>query len=144
MSSFESEVTKTSCNDTEIFNILSDLRNLEHVKSRIPDGKISNLTFDRDTCHFTVSPFGTFGVKVIEREPNKTIKFGSDNSPIDFNFWVQLKQVAENDTRIKLTMKTEMNFLIKSVVEPMIQPILNKMANALASLPYKNYQNKLK
>ncbi len=142
MSTFESEVTRANCNDEEIFNVLSDMRSLEYIKHKIPADKVSDLSYDKDSCRFSISPFGSMGVKIIGREPNKTIKFTSDQSMVGFDFWIQLKQVAENDTRIKLTIKAELNFIIKSMVEPMIQPMLNKLANALASLPYKNYQNK--
>ncbi|MBP5420943.1 MAG: SRPBCC family protein [Paludibacteraceae bacterium] len=143
MSTFESEVTKAACNDFEIFNVLSDMRNVEHIKAKIPQDKVSNLIYDCDSCHFSINPIGNMGVRIIDREPNKTIKFTSDQSMIGFDFWIQLKQVAENDTRIKLTIKADLNFIVKSMVEPMIQPILNKLANALANLPYKNYQNKI-
>ncbi|MBO4531106.1 MAG: SRPBCC family protein [Paludibacteraceae bacterium] len=144
MSTFESEITKAACNDEEIFNVLSDLRNIEYIKDRIPTDKVSDLTYDRDTCRFSINPMGNMGIKIIDREPNKTIKFTSDQSMIGFDFWIQLKQLAENDTRIKLTIKADLNFIIKSMVEPMIQPILNKLANALAALPYKNYQKNIK
>mgnify|MGYP003308766105 FL=1 len=140
MSTFESEITKAACNDVEIFNVLSDMRNIEYLKHRIPEDKVSNLVYDKDSCHFSINPIGNMGVKIIDREPNKTIKFTSDQSMVGFDFWIQLKQVAENDTRIKLTVKADLNFIIKSMVEPMIQPILNKLANAIATLPYKNYQ----
>ncbi len=140
MSTFESEIAKAACNDEEIFRVLSDLRNIERVKHKLPADKVTDLTFDKDSCQFTLSPLGRMGVKVVDREPNKTIKFGSDQSPIGFDFWIQLKQVGENDTRMKLTIKSEMNFLVKQMVEPMIQPMLNKLVNALANLQYKNFQ----
>lgn len=138
MSTFESEITKANCNDVDAFRILSDLRCIERVKDRIPADKIQDLTYDADSCHFTISPIGQIGIRITDREPNKTIKFGSEQSPLGFDFWIQLKQVAENDTRIKLTLKAELNFAIKMMVEPMITPMLNKLANALASLDYKN------
>lgn len=142
MSTFESDIVKASCDSEAIFKVLSDLRNIELIKDKVPTDKISDLKFTQDTCHFNVNPFGTMGLKIVNREPNKTVKFGSDNSPIGFDFWIQLKEVGENDTRIKLTMKSEMNFIVKQMVEPMIQPMLNKMANMLAMLPYKEIKNK--
>ena len=75
-------------------------------------------------------------LRIIEREPNKTIKFGSDQSPIAFNLWIQLKSVAEDDTRIKVTLKAEINMMIKMMVEKPIKEMLNKMAEMLAALPY--------
>ena len=55
---------------------------------------------------------------------------------MSFNLWVQLKSVGENDTRIKVTLKAEINMMIKMMVEKPIKEMLNKMAEMLASLPY--------
>ena len=137
MSTFESEITKANCSDADAFRVLSDLRCIDRVKHRIPQDKIQDLTYDADSCSFSLSPIGKIGIRIVDREPNKTIKFGSEQSPMGFDFWIQLKQVSENDTRIKLTMKAELNFIIKAMVEPMITPMLNKLANALAALDYK-------
>jgi hypothetical protein len=33
-----------------------------------------------------------------------------------------------------------MNFMIKQLIEPMVEPMLGKLARALASFPYEKYQ----
>jgi hypothetical protein len=140
MSTFESEVVKASCSDEDIFRFISDLRNLEFAKHKVPADKISDLSFDKDSCHFNISMLGKVGLKVVDRDPYKTVKYGSDNSPVGFDLWIQLKKISENDTRIKVTMKAEMNFMIKQLIEPMVEPMLGKLARALASFPYEKYQ----
>lgn len=136
MDTYESEVKKINYNAEDVYALVSDLSNLESFKGKIPANKISNLYFDADTCSFSMSPFGELGVKVVEREPNKTVKYASHHSPIDFNLWLQLKQVDTNDTRMKLTFKAELNPIVKMMVSSQIQPLLNKLADALAVLPY--------
>lgn len=134
----ESIITKSSFSDEKIFSILSDLNNLERVKDRLPQDKVKSMTFDRDTCTFETAgaPIGPVSIKIIEREPNKTIKFGSDQSPISFNLWIQLKSVSENDTRMKLTVKADINMMIKMMVEKPLKQALDKAAEMLAMLPY--------
>ncbi len=138
MTTIESDITKSPYSDEKIFSILSDLNNLERVKDRIPQDKVKNMTFDRDTFSFEVAdaPIGPISIRIIEREPNKTIKFGSDQSPIAFNLWIQLKSVGENDTRMKLTIKADINMMIKMMVEKPLKQGLDKAAEMLASIPY--------
>ena len=58
MAEFVSEIKQISQNDDCIFEMLSDLSNLEKVKDRIPQDKIKDFEFDKDSCSFSVSPVG--------------------------------------------------------------------------------------
>ncbi len=136
MTEFVSEVKTIPCNEDRIFCMLSDLSNLEKVKDRIPNDKIKDFEFDTDSCSFTVSPVGKITFQIVEREPNKTIKFSTTNSPVPLLLWIQLKQVEENDTRMKLTIHAELNPFIKPMVSKPLQEAIDKIANALVSLPY--------
>lgn len=138
MTTIESIITKSNYNDEKIFSILSDLSNLERVKDKLPEDKVKNMTFDRDSCSFEIAgaPLGPVTIKIIEREPNKTIKFGSDQSPIPFNLWIQLKSTGESETCMKLTIKAEINMMIKMMVEKPLKEGLDKAVKMLASLPY--------
>ena len=137
MTEFVSEIKTIPHNEADVFNMLSDLSNLERMKDKIPQEKISDFTFDKDSCSFSVSPVGKVKFSIIEREPNETIKFKADGSPIDVTMWIQLKQVDENDTRMKLTIKAELNPFIKPMVSKPIQEGINKVADVLAAIPYK-------
>lgn len=136
MTEFVSEVKAIPHNEDRIFNMLSDLSNLEKVKDRIPQDKIQDFEFDTDSCSFTIAPVGKITFQIVEREPYKTIKFTTTNSPIPLFLWIQLKQVEENDTRMKMTIKAELNPFIKPMVSKPLQDALDKISTALASLPY--------
>jgi len=137
MTEFVSEIKTIPYNEIDIFEMLSDLSNLERMKDKIPQEKISDFTFDKDSCSFSVNPVGKIKFSIIEREPNKTIKFKADESPIDVTMWIQLKQADENDTKMKLTIKAELNPFIKPMVSKPIQEGINKVADVLAAIPYK-------
>jgi len=139
MTTFESEIKKAECNDSEIFGLLSDLNNIEKIKDKIPQDKITDLVFDADSCRFTVEMVGQIGLRIVEREPFKTIKFSADQSPIDFNLWIQLKQVEEDDTRIKVTVKADLSPMIKMVVAKPMETFVDKLAEILSQLPYRQY-----
>lgn len=136
MTDFESEVKTIPYNDDRIFTMLSDLTNLERVKDRIPQDKIKDFEFDTDSCSLTVDPVGKITFQIVEREPNKTIKFATTNSPVPLTLWIQLKQVAEADTKMKMTVRAELNPFIKGMVSKPLQEAVDKLSAAIAVLPY--------
>ena len=136
MTEFVSEVKTIPHDEDRIFTMLSDLSNLERIKDRIPQDKIKDFEFDSDSCSFTVAPVGKITFKIVEREPNNTIKSETTNSPVPLFLWIQLKQAAEGDTKMKMTIKAELNPFIKPMVSKPLQDALDKIAVVIASLPY--------
>ncbi|WP_080905986.1 SRPBCC family protein [Parabacteroides sp. Marseille-P3160] len=136
MTEFVSEVKTISHNDGVIFSLLSDLSNLEKIKDKIPQDKISDFSFDTDSCTLEVAPAGKITFRIVEREPNKTIKFATTDSPVPLFLWIQLKPVGENDTKLRLTVHAELNPFIKPMVSKPLQDALDKMSALIASLPY--------
>lgn len=136
MTEFVSGTKTIPYNDDRIFAMLSDLSNLERVRDRIPEDKIKDFTFDSDSCSLRVDPVGLITFQIIEREPNKTIKFTTTNSPVPLFLWIQLKQVEENDTRLRLTVHADISPFIKPMISKPLQDGLEKIADMLALLPY--------
>ena len=136
MTDFTSGVKTIPHNDDKVFAMLSDMSNLERVKDRIPQDKIKDFTFDTDTCSFTVDPVGSIQFQIIEREPNKTIKFSTTNSPVPLLMWIQLKQVDESDTKLKMTVRADLNPFIKPMVSKPLQDAIEKISEIIANLPY--------
>jgi carbon monoxide dehydrogenase subunit G len=136
MSDFTSEIKTIPHNEDKVFDMLSDLSNLERVRDRIPQDKIRDFTFDRDTCSLAIDPVGSIQFKIIEREPNKTIKFSTTNSPVQLTMWVQLKQVAERDTKMKMTVRADLNPFIKPMVSKPLQEAIDRISELIAQLPY--------
>ncbi len=136
MTEFVSDIKSIPYNDDRIFQMLSDLSNLEKVKDKIPQDKVKEFTFDTDSCSFAVDSVGTITFQIVDREPNKTIKFTTTNSPVPLHMWIQLKQVADNNTRMKLTVRADLNPFIKPMVSKPLEDAVEKISTVLASLPY--------
>ena len=133
MTTYESDIKTISSDEEVVFGILSDLNNLRKYQEHIPlTDKVKNLQFDTDSCSFVVDVFGKVGFRIVEREPFKTIKLTSENAPFEINVWIQLKGVAENDTKLKLTMKAELPTMIKMMVDKKLQQGINEIAEILA------------
>lgn len=139
MTTYESNIKTISSSEEVVFNLFNDLTqfqnfsavNLENIQGA---DKLKDIQFEKDTITFQVSGFGKVGLKVIDREPNKTIKFEGINMPVSANVWIQFKEVAANDTKMKLTMKAEIPPMIKMMVGGKLQEGVNMMAEVIAKL----------
>ncbi len=136
MAKFESSVRQIPYPQQAVYNMLSDLTNIERVKDRVPEDKLKDLSFDKDSISISVPPVGAVSMRIIEREEPKTIKFESANSPMPFNFWIQLLPVSETESKMRLTIKADIPFMLKGMVTKPLQEGIEKIAEALAMIPY--------
>ena len=136
MAKFESSVKQIPYPQQTVYNMLSDLTNIERVKDRVPEDKLKDLSFDKDSISISVPPVGAVSMRIIEREEPKTIKFESANSPMPFNFWIQLLPVNETESKMRLTSKADIPFMLKGMVTKPLQEGIEKIAEALAMIPY--------
>ena len=135
-SKFESSVKQVPYPQQAVYNNISDLRNLEKVRDRVPADKVKDFSFDQDTLSINVAPVGELTLRICDREEPKCVKFETVQSPVPFNVWVQVLPVDENSSKMKVTVKAELNPFIKSMVEKPLQEGVEKIADALAMVPY--------
>ena len=136
MTEFISEIKTIPYGNRIVYETLSDLKNLEKVKNRIPSDKIEEFAFDTDSCSFSIKPVGKIRFSIVDRELPKTIKFSSDRSPVDVNMWIQLKETGERETKMKLTVRADLNPFLKPMLSKPLQEGINQIADILASIPY--------
>ena len=137
MSKFESSIRQIEYPQQIVFQGLSNLDNLSKVQDRIPEDKAKDLSFDNDSVSINVPPVGKITLRIVEREEPKTIKFETVESPLPFNFWIQLLPVTETSCKMKLTIKAELNPFIKAMVSSHLQDGIEKIADVLQMIKYK-------
>lgn len=136
---YESKIGQIAANDAAVFTVLSNLENINHFRDVIPQDKIQDLEISSDRIRFKVEGLGQkIAIAILEREEYKTIKFGAENLPIPFNIWIQLKQVAEFDTRIRITVKTDMPAMFRMMFDKKMQQGLDQAVDMLCQVPYNN------
>ena len=54
MTTFESSIRQIQFPQQKVYDMLSNLENIERVKNRIPEDKIKDLTFDNDSISISV------------------------------------------------------------------------------------------
>lgn len=96
--------------------------------------KVEEWSATEDTCSFKVKGF-TVALRIVERVENKHIKIAGDDGvgiPVDFSFWIQLHEVSECDTRIRMVLHAELNMMMRMMVGSKIQGGLDKAVEGLA------------
>jgi len=136
MTEFISDIKTIPYGNRIVYETLSDLNNLEKLKDRVPSDKIEDFTFDSDSCSFKVQPVGKIRFCIVEREPLKTVKLIADQSPVEVTMWIQLKETGEQETKMKLTIKADLNPFLKPMIFKPLQEGINKIADMLANIPY--------
>ncbi|MCC8146892.1 MAG: SRPBCC family protein [Bacteroidales bacterium] len=133
---FASEIKTLPYKQEKIYEVLSNMDNLERVKDKISNDKIQDFTFDQDSCSFSVNPVGNVRFSIIERDPIKTIKLKADQAPFDVIMWIQLLSSSDEETKMKLTVKAELNPFLKPMLSKPLQDGVNKIADFLSNIPY--------
>ena len=136
MTEFTSEIQTIPHNNRIVYETLSDLNNLDKFKSRIPSDKVEDFAFDSNSCSFSIQPVGKVKFSIIDREPPKTIKFASEQSPVAVNIWIQLKETGEQETKLKLTVRADLNPILEAMLSKTLREGVNKIAATLAAIPY--------
>ena len=134
---YESKIYSTKNSAHTVYSVLSNLENLNRVKDLIPKDKVQELEIHHDYIRIKVDGLGQkITIKIVDSIPDDTIKFEFDNIPLQLNFWVQLKQVNEEDTRMKLTIKADIPMMLKMMLDKKIQDGLEQAAQMLSTFPY--------
>lgn len=135
MATFESSIRQIDYPQERVYALLSDMNNIDKVKDRIPEDKANGLTFDANSIGIN-TPMGAVKLVIVEHEAPKCIKFETAESPLPFNFWIQILPVSETTSKMKLTIKAELNPFIKGMVSKPLTEGIEKIADALQAIHY--------
>jgi len=125
----ESKIGKLNRGSEEVYQFLSDFNNFTAI---IPTDKVQNWQASTDKCSFSVENAGEIGLEIIEREPFNLVKIKADDKvPYKFFFWIQLKEIEQKDTRIKLTIKAKLNPIVKSAAKGPLQTFVDTLVDQL-------------
>ncbi len=135
MTTIESSIRQINAPQQAVFTMLSDFRNVERVKDKMPEDKVQELEFDTDSIAITTQ-MGRVKLVIVDREEPKMIKFETAESPLPFNFWIQVLPVTETTSKMKLTIKADLNPFVAGMVKKPLQDGIEKIADALQLIQY--------
>ena len=152
MAKYESQIKQVPFSQSAVYAKLSDLTNLAVIKERIDDpnvqakipadkieevrNAVNQMEFTTDTVSAPAGPIGNIAVQIVDREPEKCVKFTSTNSPVSFKLWVQMLPTGDTSSKIKVTIDADLNFFMKQMVGSHLEKGVDKFADMLAMIPY--------
>lgn len=153
MAKYESQIKYINAPVESVYRTLSNLENfrplLENaadnpmVKQKMEEAgqdpsqldKLKDVQLTNDRISIPAPMIGEIALAIIEREENKTIKFQTEQSPIEANLWIQVLPTAEG-TKMRLTLKADLNPMVKMMIGNKLEEGIDKFADMLAMLPY--------
>jgi uncharacterized membrane protein len=134
---YESKIGQVNASASSVYAVLTNLENLQRFKEVIPQDKIKELEINKDSIRFKVEGLGLkITIKIVEKEENKLIKYGAENIPIPLNAWIQLKEVDAHDTRMRITIKTDVPMMLRMMLNAKMQTSLDQAIDMLCSIKY--------
>ena len=136
MSQYESSTKHIPYPQEKVYAKLEDLNNLEGLKDKLPQDKITDLRYSRDEATVNVPPLGNITIRVVEREEPKCIKLEAVGSPIPVNMWIQIIPDGEEASKMRVVAKAEINFMLRAMIEKPLKDGLEKIADVLSMIAY--------
>lgn len=129
MQKYESKQQQIRRSADQIFTLIS---RFDHLTPAL-EGRVEEWQADESTCSFKVQGF-TVRLRMTEKLAPQYVKIQSDEGgvPMDFTFWIQLKQVEAYDTRMRLVLHIDLNMMMKMMIGSKIQGALDQIAEQVA------------
>jgi len=130
----ESKIGTLQGSAERIFSFLADVSRMAQL---MPQEKIKTVSHTSDECIFEAEMVGKVVLRVVNREPYKTIKYSFESEKGgNFFFWIQLLEPQVGITKVKLTLKTEMNAFMKLVAEKPLKKMLDEMVDKFTAASF--------
>ena len=138
MEEYISKQQQIFCSASQIYPLIS---NFSLLTPAVAD-KVEEWQASEDRCSFKAKGF-TVALRIDDKVENKHVKITADNEngvPVDFSFWLQLHEVSQTDTRIRMVLHAELNMMMRMMIGSKIQGGLDKAVEGLAmafnQMPY--------
>lgn len=153
MAKYESQIKAVPYSQSAVYAKVADLNNLAVIKERFDDpnvqaqmpadkveeirNAVNQMEFTTDTVTAPAGPLGgSISVEIVDRQPEKCVKFSSVKSPVNFKVWIQVLPITEITSKMKVTIDADLNFFMKQMLDSHLQKGVDKFADMLAMIPY--------
>lgn len=131
LTKIESEKVDINNSAENIYNYLSNFKNFEML---MPP-QVTNWEATPDDCSFTISGMATIGMKIIEKVPfSKIIVSSNGKVPFDFKMNIYLTEKGATSSVGQITFESELNPMMKMMVEKPLGNFFNMLAKKLADI----------
>ncbi len=114
----------------EVYGKVSDLKNLEQFRDRIPKEYTVNFECDTDYVQFRVAPVGDLLLRIVERGADK-IRLNIEKLPFKAEMSMNIGNVSPSETNIQLVLDADIPFFVKHIVGNKLEEGMDKIADIL-------------
>ena len=114
----------------EVYGKVSDLKNLEQFRDRIPKEYTVNFECDTDYVQFRVAPVGDLLLRIVERGADK-IRLNIEKLPFKAEMSMNIGNVSPSETNIQLELDADIPFFVKHIVGNKLEEGMDKIADIL-------------
>ncbi len=135
MTEYVSKVKVVNASKEAVFAKLSDMSQLDAYGALLPADKVSDFRCDSDSCSCKVNYPGVnrLALRIVDREPGKTVKIQTEESPISMTGWLQIKEKDAESCFIRLTLHADIPFMLKAVVNKYLKDGIDQAADVLSN-----------
>ena len=131
MDRFEGKEVIVNAPSSTLFTSFSDLT---LFADRVPQEYRDKVTITKDTVQGEVAGMN-LGLEVVERIPNsKVVMKPNGGFPIDFALVFDLQDANPDQTAVKISVETKLNFITKAMFGSKIQQIVDKLSQQISTL----------
>lgn len=129
LSSFESRKGSLSGTPSEIFEFVTDIRNLRQF---VPDNVVEDLVIDADTCSFRVPAMGTVNISLSAKEPvNQVVYSGTALQSNDFSLVLDINRNTEGKAEVLVRLAANLNPILRMMAAGPISDFLEKLVGEM-------------
>ena len=154
MAKYESSVKQVNAPVERVYAVLSDMERLrpmielaqnnEMLKKKLREAgqdpaqleKLKDMNLTSDRISFPAPMVGEIALAIVEREQDRCVKFQTEKSPIEANLWIQVLPVTSTTSKMRVTIKADLNPMIKMMVGSKLEKGIDQFADMLCMLPY--------
>ena len=114
----------------EGYGKVSDLKNIEQFRDRIPKEYTVNFECDTDYVQFRVAPVGDLLLRIVERGADK-IRLNIEKLPFKAEMSMNIGNVSPSETNIQLVLDADIPFFVKHIVGNKLEEGMDKIADIL-------------
>ena len=114
----------------EVYGKVSDLKNIEQFRDRIPKEYTVNFECDTDYVQFRVAPVGDLLLRIVERGADK-IRLNVEKLPFKAEMSMNIGNVSPSETNIQLVLDAHIPFFVKHIVGNKLEEGMDKIADIL-------------
>ena len=114
----------------EVYGKVSDLKNIEQFRDKIPKEYTVNFECDTDYVQFRVAPVGDLLLRIVERGADK-IRLNVEKLPFKAEMSMNIGNVSPSETNIQLVLDADIPFFVKHIVGNKLEEGMDKIADIL-------------